>query len=75
MTLKELEAWHRREAEGLLRSAQAEDRRSAYDAVAIKGAKESRDRARWHLAAADLLASLERNDHASRRAEEAHRTV
>src|SRR5262249_24049164 len=41
MTLKELEAWHRREAEGLLRSAQAEDRRSACDAVAIKGAKES----------------------------------
>jgi hypothetical protein len=75
MTLKELETWHRREAEGLLRSAQAEDRRGFYDAVAIKGAKESRDRARWHLAAADLLASLEGNDHASRRAEEAHRAV
>ena len=59
MTLKGLETWHRREAEGLLRSAQAEDRRSAYDAVAIKGAKENRDRARWHLAAADLLASME----------------
>jgi hypothetical protein len=56
MTLKELEAWHRREAEGLLRSAQAEDRRSAYDALASKGAKDSRDRARWHLEAADLLA-------------------
>ena len=32
MTLKELETWHRREAEGLLRSAQATDRCSAYDA-------------------------------------------
>jgi hypothetical protein len=41
MTLNELETWHRREAEGLLRSAQAEDRRGFYDAVAIKGAKES----------------------------------
>jgi hypothetical protein len=53
MTLKEFETWHRREAEGLLRSAQATDRRGAYDALAVKGAKDSRDRARWHLAAAD----------------------
>ena len=58
MTLKELETWHRGEAEGLLRSAQATDRRSAYDALAVKGAKDSRDRARRHLAAADLLASI-----------------
>jgi hypothetical protein len=47
-----------REAEGLLRSAQAEDRRSAYDALAIKGAKDSRDRARWHLEAANVLADI-----------------
>jgi hypothetical protein len=47
MTLKELEAWHRVEAEGLLRSAQSEDRRSAYDVLGTN-AKESRDRARWH---------------------------
>jgi hypothetical protein len=58
MTLKELEAWHRREAEGLLRGARSEDRRSAYDVLATKGAKESRDRVRWHLAAADLLALI-----------------
>jgi len=58
MTLKELETWHRREAEGLLRSAQATDRRTAYDALAVRGAKDSRDRAGWHLAAADLLASI-----------------
>ena len=57
MTLKELETRHRGEAEGLLRSAQA-TRRSAYDALAVKGAKDNRDRARWHLAAADLLASI-----------------
>jgi hypothetical protein len=75
MTLKELETWLAVTRKGLPRSAQAADRRGFYHAVAIKGAKESRDRARWHLAAADLLASLERNDHASRRAEEAHRTV
>ena len=73
MTLKELEAWHRREAEGLLRSAQSEDRRGAYDVLATKGAKENRDRARWHLAAADLLASI--GDHGSRQVEEAHRAV
>ena len=36
MTLKELETWHRREAEGLLRSAQATDRRTAYDALPLK---------------------------------------
>ena len=58
MTLKELETWHRGEAEGLLRSAQATERRSAYDALAVKGAKDRRDRTRWHLAAADLLASI-----------------
>ena len=73
MTLKELETWHRREAEGLLRSAQATDRRTAYDALAVKGAKDSRDRARWHLVAADLLASI--GDHGSRQVEEAHRAV
>jgi hypothetical protein len=56
MTLKELETRRRGEAEGLLRSAQA-TRRSAYDALAVKGAKNSRERARWHLAAAGLLAS------------------
>jgi len=39
MTLKELKAWHRREAEGLLRSAQAEDRRSAYDRSPLKAPK------------------------------------
>ena len=71
MTLKELETWHRREAEG--RSAQATDRRTAYDALAVKGAKDSRDRARWHLVAADLLASI--GDHGSRQVEEAHRAV
>ena len=76
MTLKELETWHRGEAEGLLRSAQATDRRSAYDALAVKGAKDSRDRARWHLAAADLFwRQSEGNDHASRQVEEAHRAV
>ena len=64
MALKE----HRREAEGLSRSAQATDRRTAYDALAVKSAKDSRDRARWHLAAADLLASI--GDHGSR-----HRAV
>jgi len=58
MTLKELKAWHRREAEGLLRSTQAEDRRGTYDALAIKGAKDSRDRARWHLEAANVLADI-----------------
>ena len=73
MTLKELETWHRREAEGLLRSAQATDRRTAYDALAVKGAKDSRDRARWHLAAADLLALI--GDHGGRQVEEAHRAV
>ena len=73
MTLKELETWHRREAEGLLRSAQATDRRTACDALAVKGAKDSRDRARWHLAAAGLLASI--GDYGNRQVEEAHRAV
>ena len=73
MTLKELETWHRCEAEGLLRSAQVTDRRSAYDALAVKGAKDSRDRARWHLAAGGLLASI--GDYGNRQVEEAHRAV
>ena len=73
MTLKELEAWHRREAEGLLRSAQAEDRRSAYDAVAIKGAKETETERGGILQLRIFWRHWNANDRASRRAEEAHR--
>ena len=74
MTLKELEAWHRREAEGLLRSAQAEDRRSAYRSP-LKVPKRAETERGGILQLRIFWRHWNANDRASRRAEEAHRAV
>jgi hypothetical protein len=58
MTLKELEASHRREAEGLLRSAQAEDRRSAYDRSPLKAPKTAETERGGILRLRNLLADI-----------------
>jgi hypothetical protein len=60
MTPNGLETWHRREAED---SCVAPKQRIAVVSTMrrpLKVPKKARDRARWHLAAADLLASLEK---------------
>ena len=75
MTLKELETWHRGEAEGLLRSAQATDRGSAYHALAVKGAKTAETERGGILQLRIFWRQSEGNDHASRQVEEAHRAV
>ena len=74
MTLKELETWHRGEAEGLLRSAQATDRCSAYDAP-LKVPKTAETERGGILQLRIFWRQSEGNDHASRQVEEAHRAV
>jgi hypothetical protein len=70
MTLKELEAWHRRGAEGLLRSAQSEDRRGAYDVLATKGVPKKAETERGGILQLRIFwRQSEGNDHVNRRVE------